>query len=93
MEQYIIEITPAARKDLQQHYKSGNKAVIKKIEKILSELSKTPYLGEGKPEQLKSNFKGYWSRRINQKDRMIYRVEEEIVTIYIISAIGHYNDR
>lgn len=93
MEQYIIEITPDARKDLQQHYKSGNKAVIKKIEKILSELSKTPYHGEGKPEQLKSNYSGYWSRRINHKDRMIYRVEEEKVTIYIISAIGHYNDK
>jgi toxin YoeB len=39
----------------------------------------------------KYNFNGYWSRRINQKDRMIYRVEEEIVTVIIV--MGHYSDK
>ncbi|WP_323670358.1 Txe/YoeB family addiction module toxin [Psychroflexus montanilacus] len=47
----------------------------------------------GKPEQLKHNLSGYWSRRINKKDRLIYQVVEDIVTVYIISAIGHYDDK
>lgn len=93
MGKYFVEITPDARKDLKDHFKSGNKATIKKIEKILVELTETPYEGEGKPEQLKHDFSGYWSRRINQKDRMVYRVEEQIVTVFIVSAMGHYNDK
>ena len=72
---------------------SGNKSTIKKIEKILLELTENPFLGEGQPEELKHNFKGYWSRRINQKDRIIYRVEADIVTVFVVSAMGHYSDK
>lgn len=93
MGKYFVEFDDIARKDLKNHYKSGNKATIKKIEKILLELTENPFSGEGQPEELKHNFNGYWSRRINQKDRMIYRVEEEIVTVVIVSAIGHYSDK
>lgn len=93
MGKYIVEYTPDARKDLQKHYKSGNKSVITKIEKMLLELTETPYIGEGRPEELKHEYKGYWSRRINQKDRMVYRVEEKTVTVFIVSAMGHYHDK
>lgn len=93
MGKYFVEITPDAKKDLREHFRSGNKATIKKIEKILLELTESPYLGEGKPEQLKHDFSGYWSRRINQKDRIVYRVEETIVTVFIVSAMGHYKDK
>ena len=93
MGKYFVELTENARKDLKKHYKSGNKTVIRKIEKILTELTETPYSGEGKPEQLKYNFTNYWSRRINQKDRMVYRVEEQTVMVYVVSAMGHYEDK
>lgn len=93
MGKYFVEFDDIARKDLKNHYKSGNKAIIKKIEKILLELTENPFSGEGQPEELKHNFNGYWSRRINQKDRMIYRVEEEIVIVIIVSAMGHYSDK
>lgn len=93
MGKYFVDFEDIARKDLKDHYKSGNKATIKKIEKILLELTENPFLGEGQPEELKHNFRGYWSRRINQRDRMIYRVEEEIVTVIIVSAMGHYSDK
>lgn len=93
MGKYFVEFDDIARKDLKNHYKSGNKATIKKIEKILLELTENPFSGEGHPEELKHNFNGYWSRRINQKDRIIYRVEEEIVTVIIVSAMGHYSDK
>ncbi|WP_245758433.1 type II toxin-antitoxin system YoeB family toxin [Paenimyroides ummariense] len=47
----------------------------------------------GQPEQLKYELAGYWSSRINQKDRIVYRVEEEIVMVYVVSAMGHYHDK
>jgi toxin YoeB len=93
MGKYFVELDLLVKKELQAHFKSGNKSSIKKIEKILLELTEHPFLGEGQPEELKYNFKGYWSRRINSKDRLIYRIDEENVTVYVISAIGHYLDK
>lgn len=93
MGKYFVEFDETARKDLKAHYKSGNKATIKKIEKILLELTENPFEGEGQPEELKYNFKGFWSRRINQKDRIVYRVDEDIVIVYVVSAMGHYSDK
>jgi len=60
---------------------------------ILYELSEHPYTGSGQPEQLKHNLQGFWSRRINQKDRMIYSVDEDTVIVEIVSTIGHYSDK
>ena len=57
---------------------------------MLEELENHPTTVIGKPEPLKYELSGYWSRRINQKDRLIYRIEEEMVTIIVISASGHY---
>ncbi len=93
MGKYIIELTDTAKKDLQFHKKSGNKASIKKIETILMELSINPYSGTGQPEELKYDLKGFWSRRINQKDRMIYTVNDNTVVVEVISAMGHYADK
>lgn len=90
MGKFRIEIKPDAQKDLEKHYKFGDKASIKKIEKILLELSENPFLGIGQPEPLKHELSGYWSRRINQKDRIIYRVDENIITVFVLSAMGHY---
>lgn len=91
MGKYSLEISTRARKELQGHYKSGNQAVIRKIEQIFFELSETPYSGTGNPEALKYNLSGYWSRRINKKDRIVYRVIEDKVQVLIVSAIGHYD--
>jgi len=92
MGKYIVEISSKARKELQIHYKSGNKSVIRRIEQILLELSKTPYEGVGNPEPLKYQLAGYWSRRINKKDRFIYKVYEDRIVVLVVSAIGHYSD-
>lgn len=75
------------------HYKSGNKKSIKSIEKILKELSETPFEGVGNPEPLKHNLTGFWSRRINNKDRIIYSVNENLVLVEVVSAMGHYSDK
>jgi len=75
------------------HLKSGNKASIAKIEVILLELTEHPYTGAGQPERLKHDLSGFWSRRINHKDRMVYQVNENIVTVEVVSAMGHYFDK
>jgi len=93
MGKYTLEISSKARKELQWHYKSGNKSDIRKIEQIFLELSNTPYKGTGKPEPPKYQLTGYWSRRINQKDRIIYKVYEDKVVVFVVSAIGHYRDK
>lgn len=67
MGRYFVDIAPTARKELQKHYKSGDKAVIRKIEKILFELSETPFTGEGKPEQLKYDIAATGQEELTKK--------------------------
>lgn len=93
MGKFRIEIEPTASLDIAKHKKSGNQSTIKKLAKILLELTETPYEGTGKPEPLKHQLSGFWSREINKKDRLIYRVEEDVVTVFIIAAMGHYSDK
>ena len=93
MGKFRLKIEPKASLEIAKHKKSGNQANIKKIAKILVELSETPFEGIGKPEALKHGLTGFWSREINHKDRIIYRVEDDIVTVFVISAMGHYSDK
>lgn len=93
MGNYRVIIKKTAKKDLAKHKKSGNLKSLVKISKIIKELQLHPYSGTGKPEQLKYNLSGLWSRRINKKDRLVYKVEEDIVTVFIVSAMGHYGDK
>lgn len=91
MGKYQIIIKPKAERDLLLIGKSGDKATIKKTEKIIAELATHPYTGTGNPEPLKHQLSGFWSRRINKKDRMIYQVfEEPDKYVVIISVLGHY---
>lgn len=90
MGKYIVNLSDKAEKDLKKIYHSGDKNSIKRIESIFKELADNPYEGIGKPEALKHQYKGYWSRRVNQKDRLIYEVRENIISVFVISALGHY---
>ena len=93
MGKFRLKVTKIAQKDIEKHLKSGNKVSISAINKILEDLLENPYEGYGNPEALKYEYSGYWSRKINQKDRLIYRVDEDIVTVFVISAMGHYSDK
>ena len=62
--------------------------VLKRIFRILQECCRTPFEGIGKPEPLKGNFKGKWSRRIDDEHRLVYEVSDEEITVY--SLRGHY---
>ena len=73
--------------------KSGNFPLMKKIQNLLEELELHPETGTGKPEKLKENLSGYWSRRINSEHRIIYTVNADEKTVEIYSFRGHYLGR
>jgi len=83
-----IRFTKEADADLEYFYKSGNKKAISKIKELLTAMTADPYTGIGQPEQLKYNFSGSWSRRINREHRIIYDVIGN--EIFILSLRGHY---
>jgi len=91
MGKFRIEIDDDAKLDIAKIYKSGDRASIKKLEKIVLELEIHPTTGTGNPEPLKHNLSGFWSRRINKKDRLIYEIiEEPEQLVVVVSALGHY---
>ncbi len=93
MGKFIVFLTEKAKNDIAKHKKFGNKSIERKIKTILEELKSHPYSGTGKPEELKHDLQGYWSRRINQKDRMVYSINDNTVTVEVVSAMGHYSDK
>lgn len=79
-----------AQKDISFWKKSGNKSIQRKISQLLDAIATNPYQGIGKPEMLKHNLTGLWSRRINHEHRIVYRLVEEEQIIMIYSMRGHY---
>lgn len=88
---YTLHITVQAKKDIAFLKKNAGNAVTNKIEKLLLELIGHPKTGTGQVEQLKGERQGQWSRRIDKKNRLIYTIDDEIVTVEVISAKGHYD--
>jgi toxin YoeB len=88
---YTIIFEKKALFDIDKISKSGKKIDLKKLDSIFEELEIHPTTGIGNPELLKHNLSGFWSRRINKKDRLIYQIiEEPDHLVVIISALGHY---
>jgi toxin YoeB len=85
---YHLDFSIQANNDIDFHKKAGNKAVLKKLFILFNELIEHPFDGTGKPEPLKHNLKGCWSRRINREHRLVYEVFEN--TVHVHSAQGHY---
>ena len=81
-----------ALKDREFWKKSGNKAIMNKISALIEDIQLHPFEGIGKPEPLKHQLNGKWSRRINQEHRIIYQVVDEntIEILNILSLKGHY---
>ena len=72
------------------YWQSQDRKILKKINKILNDISRNPYDGIGKPEQLKGILTGWWSRRIDSENRIVYQVPDE-ENIEIAQCKGHYN--
>jgi toxin YoeB len=69
-------------------WQAGNKQVFNKLKKLIQEAAKTPYEGTGKPEPLKYDYAGCWSRRITDEHRLVYKVTEDLIEI--VSCKFHY---
>lgn len=93
MGRYSVTISDRAKKDLTFLFKCGDKSLLRRIERILEELGEHPYFGIGKPEPLKHDLAGLWSRRIDKKHRIVYQIIEEKITVYVVAAKGHYDDK
>jgi len=71
------------------YWQKIDKKMLKRINLLLKDISRQPYEGIGKPEPLKHNYRGFWSRRINGEHRLIYQVSED--EIRIIKCRFHYD--
>ena len=86
-----IVYTQRALEERDYWQKSGNKTVKQKIVKLLKAIVADPYRGIGKPEKLKGDLSGYWSRRITREHRLVYGVDEEKWQITVLSMRFHYD--
>jgi len=72
------------------YWQTTDKKMLKRINDLLKDIARNPYNGIGKPEPLKHKYQGYWSRRINEKHRLIYKIRED--EILIAKCRFHYDD-
>ncbi|MFM7487155.1 MAG: Txe/YoeB family addiction module toxin [Cytophagales bacterium] len=83
-----IEFTQQAKEDLVYWQKTKNNPVLKKIRRLIESILESPFSGLGKPEPLRYNLSGCWSRRITDEHRMIYEIQKQ--KLIILSLRGHY---
>lgn len=84
-----VVYTTQAKEDC-EYWKQNSLKTLERIDKIIEDIKKHPFYGIGKPERLKFDRAGYWSRRINRKDRIVYLIKGK--TIYITQCRYHYSD-
>jgi len=70
-------------------WKETEESVFDKINGLIVEMLRDPFKGRGKPEPLKGNLRGCWSRRITKEHRLVYKVEDNLICI--LSCRGHYD--
>lgn len=70
------------------YWQQTDKKILKRINLLIKDIQRAPYEGIGKPEQLKHGLSGYWSRRINDEHRMVYKCKEH--TLLIAQLRYHY---
>lgn len=71
------------------YWQTQDKKMLKRINSLIRDIQRSPFDGTGKPEPLKGDLSGLWSRRINDADRIVYYVEDGI--LHIIACRGHYD--
>ena len=86
---YLISLSKNSLDDL-SWYSTKNPQILKKIFKLLTEIQRNPIEGEGKVEKLKYDLAGKYSRRIDQKNRIVYEIHNDNIIIY--SCKDHYDD-
>ncbi len=77
-----LTFTPDAWDDY-LYWQSQDKKTLKRINQLLRDVSREPFTGIGKPEPLRENLTGYWSRRIDDTNRLVYAVEEQAIIVVV----------
>jgi toxin YoeB len=72
-----------------QYWQKTNKSILHRINQIIKDITKSPFEGIGKPEPLRYKYKGYWSRRIDQEHRLIYKISGD--EVWIVKCRFHYD--
>lgn len=73
------------------YWQTQDKKTLKRIHQLLQDIDRNGYTGIGKPEALKGDLKGYWSRRIDDDNRLVYRIKDN--RIEILQCRSHYGDK
>jgi toxin YoeB len=73
------------------YWQNQDKKTIKRINQLIQDIDRNYNEGVGKPEALKGNLSGWWSRRIDDKNRLVYRIQDNIIEIS--QCRGHYDDK
>ena len=73
------------------YWQVEDRRTLKKINGLINDIARNGNEGMGKPEPLRGNLSGYWSRRIDDKERLVYRIDEN--NIYILACWYHYGDK
>ena len=73
------------------YWQSQDKKTIKRINQLIQDIDRNHNKGIGKPEPLKGNLSGWWSRRIDDKNRLVYRIKDNVIEIS--QCRGHYDDK
>ena len=71
------------------YWQKTDKVILKRINALIKEIQRTPFEGIGKPEPLKHSLSGYWSRRINDEHRIVYKVTDD--QLFIAQLRYHYS--
>lgn len=87
---FDILLTDEAKKHI-QFFKKNNKKISQRIIKLIEDISKPPETGIGKPEKLKYEYSGLYSRRITEFHRIIYKIDNDNNSVIILSLYGHYD--
>lgn len=72
------------------YWQTQDKKTLKRVNQLLQDIDRNGYSGIGKPEPLKGDLSGFWSRRIDDTNRLVYRLSDDLIEI--LQCKGHYND-
>lgn len=87
---YALELSGQAKEQILK-LKRNEPQAFRKVALLLEELRQHPEYGTGKPERLRGNRSGQWSRRITAKHRLVYEIRDKEVLVYVVSSYGHYD--
>ena len=90
---YTVSLSDRAKADYAYFRESGNLQILRKIVALIGELREHPFTGTGKPEPLKYDLTGCWSRRINSEHRLVYKVDGKTVEVFVLAMRYHYSEK